>query len=250
MYYLPYLTTHRPLVGGFNPIYSLHIFTTITQRLKLVIYCYYTIAMFRKVGIAGDSFVSHLEAFIGVESQKDDSIIKENLGLDPDSVMITWHGVGGRTVRKFLEFDLPGIADLNVEAVVMQIGSNDLCDHDMTPEILLERVQLELLPHLHHKGIQVVMLCQVLRRKSPPRSGLPLEIYNSRVDTFNKLLESTFSEHYLAHYWPHISIFSCGKVNRIWRHDGVHLNWQHGQKPFYRSVRGAAIKARDLLNNM
>ena len=111
------------MVGVLYAIYIYHIFITIAQQSEL---CNYILTMFMKVGIAGDSFVSHLEASVGIESQNNNSSIKENLGVDPDSVMKTWHGVGGRTVTKFLELHLSGIADLNVEAEVIQIVSNDL----------------------------------------------------------------------------------------------------------------------------
>ncbi len=204
--------------------------------------------MFKKVGICGDWFIAHLEAFIGVESQRDPAI-SEDLGLE--NIYLSWHGVGGRTVKKIIDFDLPALEAANLDGIIVQIGSNDLCSPSVSPSGLIDQIQNELLPHLHKLGIQVVYFCQVFHRR-PGRTlnqlPIPLHIYNDKVTEFNHMLASLAQDHFLAQFWEHQSLLKCGKINRVWRADGIHLNWHHGQKPFYRSIRGAAIQVRDLLS--
>ena len=55
-------------------------------------------------------------------------------GLDLSSVEINFLRIGGRTIAKLLPFDLDHFRALQPDIVVLEIGSNDLCQAGHRPE--------------------------------------------------------------------------------------------------------------------
>jgi len=82
-----------------------------------------------KVLILGHSFVRRFQFFLyeGLHS-------RTFPGLDLSSVEIKFLGIGGRTVAKILAFDLDHVRALRPDIVVLEIGSNDLCEAGYPPK--------------------------------------------------------------------------------------------------------------------
>ena len=58
-----------------------------------------------------------------------------NLGLS-NVCSIVFLGIGGRTVDKLIRNDLDKIRSAAPNIVVLELGSNDLCDKDSDPETI------------------------------------------------------------------------------------------------------------------
>ena len=103
-----------------------------------------------KVMILGHSFVRRLSS--------DWSIILTS--LRPVHVF----GVGGSTVKKIKQFDVANVSHFAPVVVILEIGTNDLCNKP--PETVGSQIDelLELL--LNHFSVKVVGVCLVIKRSS------------------------------------------------------------------------------------
>ena len=75
-----------------------------------------------KVTILGNSFVGQLS---GDLEQHFDDRAKSNFDLK--DVKVCLFGVGGRTVNKITQFDVPNVSRFGPD-VILEIGTNDLCN--------------------------------------------------------------------------------------------------------------------------
>ena len=73
-----------------------------------------------RVLILGHSFISRLQEYIGGNAALD-----ANLHILED-IELKWHGVGGRTVLKTVQFDLSVVELFKPDIVLIQLGTNDL----------------------------------------------------------------------------------------------------------------------------
>ena len=106
-----------------------------------------------------------------ISSHSNDSNVHFRLA---ESIVTRWHGVGGRTVAKTLQFDLPVVSSFGTDIVIFQLGSNDLVTFSPlhVGSIIEDFVRL-----LHASyGVKLVCVCQTLRRDNAP-------VFNSKVDT-------------------------------------------------------------------
>jgi len=132
----------------------------------------------------------------------------------------------GRIVRRMGPLSLG-----RYSAVVLSVGSNDICDARCTPESVVGDL-LDLSQLLVNAfGIPEVIVCQVIRRQSTSHfRGLGLEQYNAAVDRVNDLLKARCTGKIV--FWRHHHGVLGG---RHLHEDGIHLN-EHGQKAFQSSV--------------
>ena len=82
-----------------------------------------------------------------------------------------------------MRYDLRAIRATKQDILVLEIGSNDLCDPSADTEILGEPITafVDVLRHeLQHK---FTAICQVISRRNPP-----FPIYNGRVKKLNKYM--------------------------------------------------------------
>jgi len=185
-----------------------------------------------KVLILGHSFVRRFQFFLyeGLDS-------RTFPGLDLSSVEIHFLGIGGRTVAKILAFDLDHVRALQPDIVVLEIGSNDLCEAGHRPETVGSSIE-SLVCKLHEEcNVAFIVLYQVIHRATLP-SHCPR--YNSSVDTLNKYLDVVLEPLSFAEFWRHKGLREP-KIT-VLRRDGIHLNDQ-GNYVLYRSYRGAILFA-------
>lgn len=81
--------------------------------------------------MVGHSFVRRMVEFI--ERNQDSSFYSRTFGVD-HSCNVETIGSGGRTVNKLIKFDLQMIRGTAPNVILMDIGSNDLCDKEADPD--------------------------------------------------------------------------------------------------------------------
>ena len=103
--------------------------------------------------VLGHSFVRRFKAFVNRTKSS------WNLNLD-DTCRVFLSGIGGRTVDTLMQFDLAKLQVLQPNVVVLEIGSNDLCDISSDPEAvgsliitLINRLRVEF-------SVDWVVVCQ------------------------------------------------------------------------------------------
>ena len=94
-----------------------------------------------------------------------------------NSTVVRLLGNGGRTLR----FDLPAIKEVDLGILLLEIGSNDLCDPSVDPETLSETIIafVELLQKEIKQSFTIIF--QVIPRLEPP-----FTVYNLQARKLNK----------------------------------------------------------------
>ena len=135
-----------------------------------------------------------------------------------------------------IKHDLDKIRSAAPNIVVLELGSNDLCDKDSDPKtIALSIVALaELLPT--ELGLRFIAVCQVTARQNEPFVG-----YNERTALLNGHLRESLRIIPTAKCLQHRGLINPTN-NAVYAPDGIHLN-DIGNKALYRSYRGAILWA-------
>ena len=97
------------------------------------------------VMILGQSFVHHLDQFI--RRFQSSMKVKCNFNIQ-DKCQVSLLGIGGQTVGKIIQNDLGEIRAISPQIVVLEIGSNDLCDPIFTMTFHVDQI-LGLIHRLH-----------------------------------------------------------------------------------------------------
>ena len=184
-----------------------------------------------KVMILGHSFVRRLSCDL---DQQFDDRAKRNFDLNHVNVRL--FGVGGRTVKKIKDFDLSVVLRFAPDVVILEIGTNDLCN--ISAEVVGSEIDDLVKQLLSDFSVRVVGVCLVIPRAEA--------LFNQKVKLLNRYLSVVIDN-------PHVF---------LWRHkildeprcdfllqDGVHLN-PCGQYLLYRSYRGAILQAVKLLDQL
>ena len=109
--------------------------------------------------VFGHSFVRRVGDFIDEYQHSD--LYRRDLHL-AGSCVVQISGIGGRTVDKTIRFDLEMLRSTAPNILVLEMGSNDLCDSDHNPEAIAELIVAltDLLLSMCH--IQFIVVCQIL----------------------------------------------------------------------------------------
>jgi len=126
--------------------------------------------------------------------------------------------------------------------VVLQTGSNDLCNSARTPELVADGIVSLATSLVCDCGIDKIVVCQIThrchRRSESHLSGLTIGMYNAAVYRANALLKERCAGR--IRYWEHHrNVRSFAHLSN----DGVHLSAQ-GTKGFRRSIIGALSNVR------
>ena len=127
--------------------------------------------------ILGHSFVRRMKDFLN------NNVRNQNFDLQ-NSTVVRLLGNGGRILR----FDLPAIKEVDLDILLLEIGSNDLCDPSVDPETLSETIIafVELLQKEIKQNFTIIF--QVIPRLEPP-----FTVYNLQARKLNKSLRITES---------------------------------------------------------
>ena len=186
-----------------------------------------------RVLVLGHSFVRRLQEF-AAQTRSGGTY---DLNLELSRVCsVFFHGIGGRTVDKTIKYDLAKIRSTAPNIVILELGSNDLCDKDSDPEsIALSIVALAELLRTDLK-LRFVVVCEVIARLKEPFCG-----YNQKAAQTNGHLRESLRETPATKCWQHRGLIQPSH-NAVYAPDGIHLN-SMGNKALYRSYRGAILWA-------
>ena len=191
--------------------------------------------------ILGDSHVRRLHDFIRAPPTCYESCVDTSVEATTD---ITFHGVGGRSVKNISRLDLPVVQELLPHVIILMVGGNDLCDPKTSPLKVASDIHDLAMRLLHTDACYMVFVLSI-----PPRASYPAvnPTFIERVDECNKILHQLLDSEEEVYYWkirglhnPTVDIFT---------QDGIHLNGR-GSYKLYRSVRGALLKGLTIMDRL
>lgn len=184
-----------------------------------------------KVLILGHSFVRRIKHDL---SNGFDPRASLNFRLK-GSANIIFHGVGGRTVRKLLDYDLTVVRNIRPTIVILEIGTNDLTS--LPAQTVGSAIEVLCKELIAITSIKAVVLCHVIPRG---RASRAYELFHNKVKVLRQYLDAVLEDLPQVFCWRH-KVFSS-PIKNLYTRDGVHLNRQ-GQYQLYRSYRGAMLQA-------
>ena len=165
--------------------------------------------------------------------------MRDNLALEKSSVLSFMYDVGhkqpGSVFSASSQLDL--VWDLSPDAVVLDLGSNDLCDGSATTESTVLSIVDLALRIARIPGVRHVLVCSIIPRLFVPNWK---PNFNTNVQDTNRLLAKFLEGLPNVHFWRHRS-FALNHT-KLFSHDGFHFN-DAGMLRYYRSIRGAVMKA-------
>ena len=175
----------------------------------------------------------HLHAFVNLHTIAD----------------IHFHGVGGRTIKKFRKFDLAVVRQIAPKVIVLELGSNDLVNLSgagparpggrLSPQTVGSELE-NLVRELHEAySVEFVVVGQVLRRRTRDADEC-----NCKVGKLHQYLKVVLEQLPFCYYWRHSGFWNSKRD--LYLPDGVHLN-SLGNYKFLRSIRGAVLRAIKLV---
>lgn len=183
-----------------------------------------------RIAIQGHSFITRLESFIFHNSVS----FNFNFNLDANEFSFAFFGRPGGKIHHLY-------ADILDQAhiVILQIGSNDLTNFDISPG----QVAIDIFnyaQHIIHSGVQHVICLQILHRLPSSKHRLNTDVFNDRVNTNYMMLKDLFSNIPHVTFWKHKGLFEHSTLQNALSSDGVHLNHK-GYKKYFRNIRAAII---------
>jgi len=197
------------------------------------------------IAVLGHSFVSGLNDSLTAKRTRDPDMpsLQDQLDLKRCLIMPHLWGIKGGHIENLRDKESE-IRECSIDAIVFDIGSNDLCKNTNVQQIVntLRGLTEHWIDSI--ESIKAIVACQQLHRNylDPQYSTKSLWKYNKDVDTFNERLEE----------W----INNSPRRLEVWKHknfthpttpcigpDGVHPNTPEGAWRYQKSVRGAIVFA-------
>lgn len=193
-----------------------------------------------RVLVLGHSFVWRLAKFT---MEANLPCISHNFHcIEPSEIQ--FYGIGGRTVTKLRQFDLSLVTQFNPTIIILEIGSNDLCNPRLNTNDLATNI-FRLVQTLHFSyNVSHIIVSQVLPRRSFPRMT---PSYNTRVTQLTRLLHHFLRVTPFATLWFHPKILRT--QSSVFLRDGVHLNFS-GNHVLYHSYQKAILYCLRRLRNI
>ncbi|XP_071502050.1 uncharacterized protein [Diadema antillarum] len=172
--------------------------------------------------VLGHSYIGSLNSFIE---------------RDPSGAFL--HNVGhtqpGNVFSASSQLDL--VWELSPDAVVIDLGSNDLCELGATTESTVTALLDLALRVSRIPGVRHVIVCGIIPRLFVPKWKTN---FNAAVHDTNRLLAKFLENLPNVHFWRHRAFTQ--NHSKLFMQDGVHFN-EAGMLRYFRSIRGAVMKA-------
>lgn len=195
-----------------------------------------------RVLIVGHSFISNLKNYIrrNLSSQ-----INYSLGLHPKDVMIQYSDRRGGSLSTFQQHQIESVQDFEPHIVVLQLGSNDLCNGQTSVESFTNNYQSIIKDLLDTYKVKRVVVLQILHRLEPSRPVryyVDPNWYNPRVDEANVTLRQLLKDNDHAILWNHKGFWDTDYLASALENDGVHIA-DAAQWKYIRNIRSAVVSA-------
>ena len=192
----------------------------------------------------GSSFIRRIKEEI---QKKETPDYQDNFGFPSDYIYTSFTCLGGWKVRDVPSV-FPYILKERPQAVVLQIGSNDLAEnYSIDADVVASSVLRLAAGMMLETGVSLVCVCPCFQRKRGKYLKKDEEVhkYNTRARQFNNFLYRHTAVTPGLHFWPHKGL----NDNKLWydrhtllKNDGVHLT-EKGQLLLYKSLAGAVLFA-------
>lgn len=194
-----------------------------------------------RVFIYGHSFPARLLR----RSRETGSSMAELLGLAPDwlcDVFVEGHpGLTFGRIFDSTDHYIRKIAAEPIDILIIDMGTNDLCDPSGTPDTVVQQTTrfLDLILGLALPPRHVVVL-SVIRRSRITRAGqITVSTFNNRAGRFNSQLVRRLRSDYLS-----VRMYTQRRVNHPWLLiDGCHLTVE-GMIRYCRGIREVVARFR------
>ena len=183
--------------------------------------------------VLGHSYISRLNQYIARDPRRDNLALKKSSALT--FMVDVGHDQPGSVFSASSQLDL--VWNLSPDAVVLDLGSNDLCDWGATTESTVLSIVDLALRISRIPGVRHVLVCSIIPRLFVPNWK---PNFNTNVQDTNRLLAKFLEGMSNVHFWRHRS-FSLNH-GKLFSQDGFHFN-DAGMLRYYRSIRGAVMKA-------
>ena len=124
------------------------------------------------------------------------------------------HGIGGRTVDKVFQYDLPFLKSQHSDIIILELGTNDLSF--LSPEAVGSRLEDSVSLLRDNLHVSVVALCQVIDRYLP-HSQTPDTVFNTKAALLRQYLSAVLDNMPSVFLWEHRNIcklFFCNLAGR------------------------------------
>lgn len=194
------------------------------------------------IKVVGHSFISGLENRLDDDRIKSGLTLQQQLNLEKHLIKPELLGVRSAYVQDMYDLS-EEIDEDRTEALILEIGSNDICK-TIPVHMIVARVKGLCEFWLKEiDSLRYIIICQVLFRRYLQRkwSDKTLWQYNADVIQYNRQLKSWIDYTSLPiRYWRHRNLKY--PTVRIYG-DGVHPNTIDGTWRYQKSIRSAIIMA-------
>ena len=195
-----------------------------------------------KVLYYGHSFVNH---FIKWEKRNQDY---QNLGFQPDDVLMFYHGDGGASIDRLNQEDnLEHVERIAPEVVIIEAGTNDLDSGCFGPQVLELKLE-SLIRELKDRRVRFIVVNQVLYRgeaaykeMTKKERTIAMKLFQCKTVSFNNLCEKKINAMSNCMYKKHPGLWK--EIEQCVNKHGVHLN-DVGHKKLFNSLRSAVIRVK------
>jgi len=154
----------------------------------------------KRILVFGHSFVKRLREFIRANSEDFSFHMRLYIEGPP---LIQYTGLPGATTTS-LRQHVKASEDFELNIVILVIGTNDIYDYSLTPQVAANRIMDFVDSLLHVYGVEKVILLQTLHRRQPTvHTRYPVDVvsYNQRVDEMNLYLDQNLSNRTNSHVY-------------------------------------------------
>ena len=127
------------------------------------------------------------------------------------------------------------------EVIIIDLGTNDLCDVNVSPSLLVTRAVhlIALFEQYNVKPKQIVFLAPILRTHMFRQGQVTVSTFNNRVRKYNAQLRNR-----IASLAPRVQMRFQNKINRSkFISDGCHLT-SEGMQKYIRNVISVILKLK------
>ena len=168
---------------------------------------------------------------------------RSNLCLSPEEFRVGMHGTSGGVISTNktgypLRKNLFHVINAHPDIVFVDIGSNNMCDEEVTPAKLAGDIMKLARFFVEGCDVKIVVIGALLPRRNPDLAVG----YNRRVSETNALLQSRTADEERIMFCYHA--WFDNPLPGVYCKDGVHLSYTKGYERYSRSIRGAILRAR------
>ena len=189
------------------------------------------------VYLFGHSFVKRLER----RAREGHQSVEDLLELTGEvNLLVEGHpGLSYDRLLSRVDFYCRKLSSIPIDVLVLDLGTNDLCLPEVTPEVLVQK-SFEFLDLLEGKGVlpHKVVFLSVIQRSRITRSGhIAVSTFNHRSKRFNSLLGRRLkSERH------NVYLYTQKRINYPkYLCDGCHLN-SEGMTKYAKGLRAAIVR--------